>query len=287
MSSPKERTYPAGVTSWVDLEVDDVAAAQTFYGGLFGWTFERMTPPDLPFGYDVVSLEGREVGGLGGPSSPTGGSAPARWNTYVATEDIAATVAAAEAAGAVILEPPAAAGAAGHSAALTDPVGARFSLWQPGYRQGAQVVNAPGAWNFSDLLTDDPDGAKAFYGSVFGWAFVEMGPLTLIQVPGYGDHLAATVDPGIHERQASAPPGFADVIGGLAAIDAADGLGGHWQVTFTVADRDESATKAESLGGTVLATSEAAGPAVPSHGTRRAPSSRRASSPHQSPSSGD
>ena len=41
-----------------------------------------------------------------------------------------------------------------------------------------------------------------------------MGFATMIQVPGYGDHLAATVDPDIHERQATAPPGFADVIGG-------------------------------------------------------------------------
>jgi hypothetical protein len=53
-------------------------------------------------------------------------------------------------------------------------------------------------------------------------------------VPGYGDHPAATVDPGIVERPASAPAGFADVIGGLVVI------GGdrtpHWHVTSTVAD---------------------------------------------------
>jgi predicted enzyme related to lactoylglutathione lyase len=31
-----ERTYPAGVTSWIDVEVGDLAAAQDFYGDLFG-----------------------------------------------------------------------------------------------------------------------------------------------------------------------------------------------------------------------------------------------------------
>jgi hypothetical protein len=72
---------------------------------------------------------------------------------------------------------------------------------------------------------------------------------TMIQVPGYGDHLAATVDPGIDERQASAPPGFADVIGGvLVTADEPP----HWHVTFTVADRDDSAATAERLGATVL-----------------------------------
>ena len=41
---PEPRTYPEGVTSWVDVEVRDVDAAQAFYGGLFGWTFEQVSP---------------------------------------------------------------------------------------------------------------------------------------------------------------------------------------------------------------------------------------------------
>ena len=30
------RTYPAGVTSWIDVEVDDVEATKDFYAGLLG-----------------------------------------------------------------------------------------------------------------------------------------------------------------------------------------------------------------------------------------------------------
>ena len=30
------RTYPEGVTCWVDLEADDVDEATGFYGALFG-----------------------------------------------------------------------------------------------------------------------------------------------------------------------------------------------------------------------------------------------------------
>lgn len=33
------RTYPEGVSCWVDIEVDDVAEAARFYGALFDWTF--------------------------------------------------------------------------------------------------------------------------------------------------------------------------------------------------------------------------------------------------------
>ncbi len=69
----------------------------------------------------------------------------------------------------------------------------------------------------------------------------------VIRRPGYGDHLAATVDPGIHERQEgiSAPPGFADAIGRLAPLENGHD---HWHVTFTVASRDESAAATERLG---------------------------------------
>ena len=76
----------------------------------------------------------------------------------------------------------------------------------------------------------------------------------MLQVPGYGDHLAATVDPGIHERQAGAPPGFADVIGGLAVES--PGEPARWHVTFSVADRDDSVAVAERLGATVLASDD-------------------------------
>lgn len=41
-------TYPAGVTSWVDVEQDDVEAATRFYGAVLGWTFHDATPPGTP-----------------------------------------------------------------------------------------------------------------------------------------------------------------------------------------------------------------------------------------------
>jgi predicted enzyme related to lactoylglutathione lyase len=77
----------------------------------------------------------------------------------------------------------------------------------------------------------------------------------MIRVPGYGDHLAATVDPGIHERQSGvAPTGFADAIGWVAPV--APGETPGWHVTFTVADRDATADRVTELGGTVLRTDE-------------------------------
>ena len=68
------------------------------------------------------------------------------------------------------------------------------------------------------------------------------------RLPGYGDHLAATIDPDIHERQAEAPPGFADVVAGRAPLDTGDAA--RWHVTIAVADRDAAVAKALDLGAT-------------------------------------
>ena len=57
----------------------------------------------------------------------------------------------------------------GRMAIVADPAGAVFGVWQLGEHRGARVVNEPGAWAMSALITTDPEGAKRFYGDVFGW----------------------------------------------------------------------------------------------------------------------
>jgi predicted enzyme related to lactoylglutathione lyase len=235
------RTYPAGVPCWVDVSQDDVAAAARFYGELFGWSFE-----DVAGGaYLIASLGGANVAGVERGDV-------AAWNTYVAVEDADAAAASVRTAGGSVEGEPADAGPGGRGARVADPLGARFRLWQARARPGAQLVNAPGSWNFSDLHTSDPDAARAFYSSLFGWEIEDLGFASMIRRPGYGDHLEATVDPGIRTRQAAvaAPPGFADAIAWLAPV--ALGQDDHWHVTFAVADRDEAAARAERLGATVL-----------------------------------
>ena len=241
------RTYPHGVTCWVDTEQLDLDAASRFYGGLFGWTLTDAMPPGTSRSYLIATLDGQDVGAI----APTSADS-ATWNTYVAVDDADATAAAVPSAGGTVFSAPADAGPGGRTATCMDPAGAEFRLWQARQLLGAQMANAPGAWNFSDLHTPDRDTAMAFYTPLFGWRAVDMeqGAGTMLQLPGYGDHLAATVDPGIHERQASAPPGFADVIGGL--LITAPGEPTRWHVTFTVADRDDSAATAERLGATIV-----------------------------------
>ncbi|MCW2841874.1 MAG: Glyoxalase/bleomycin resistance protein/dioxygenase [Aeromicrobium sp.] len=108
----------------------------------------------------------------------------------------------------------------------------------------------PGTWNFSNLHTSDPR-VLDFYATVFG-CVLDDALVGMIRVPGYGDHLAATVDPDIHQRQAFAPAGFADVVAGIAVTHDRPG----WQVRFTVADRDDSVATTERLGARVVSSAD-------------------------------
>ena len=244
------RTYPQGVPSWVETIQTDLDSARRFYGELFGWTFETVTPPEAADEYVIAKLGGRDVAGLG-----SGGEAGV-WNTYVAVDDADAMAAMVSKAGGSVLSEPADAGPAGRSAVCADPSGAQFRLWQAGTRAGAQAVNEPGAWNFSNVHTADPARAAAFYSEVFGWVIDDVGFGTMVRVPGYGEHLQATIDPGIFARQdtVNAPPGFADAVGWVVPVE--PGKESHWHVIFTVADRDATVAVARRSGGEIVSIEE-------------------------------
>jgi len=241
----------------VDIEVIDQDAAADFYAAIFGWTFSETSEAISRHRYLIAQRDGQDAAGIGRPTGTTELAAhSSAWNTYISVRDIDQAAARIEFAGGRIAEPPSEVGEAGRAASCIDTTGVPFRLWQARKRLGAQVANTPGGWNFSDLHTVDPAASTDFYARVFGWRFDDLGFATMICEPGYGDHVDATSDPGIHERQSgdSVPPGFADAFGWL--IPASDGEQPHWHVTFTVADRDNSASVAERLGATVIATTD-------------------------------
>jgi predicted enzyme related to lactoylglutathione lyase len=230
-------TYEHGVPCWVEAIGPDPHAAAAFYGPLLGWEL------DGPGHYLVARRRGRDVAGVGAPLG--GGDVPPAWVTHVRVADAEATAAAARHAGGRVLAGPLDADPAGRFAVLADPAGAPFAVWEPRAREGAQLVNEPGAWAMSRLDTPDPEGAAAFYGALFGWtteAFAVPGAeVWMLRLPGYvGGEPEQPVSRETVAAMARVPEGPA-----------------RWSVDFWVDDVDAAVTAAGARGGTVLAPAAA------------------------------
>jgi uncharacterized protein len=96
--------------------------------------------------------------------------------------------------------------------------------------------HAPGSFCWIELATTDPNAAKSFYGSLFGWKTndIPMGPddvYTMFELDG---------------REAAA--GYK-----LRPDQQSNGVPPHWMLYIAVANADETASRVAGLGGTVLA----------------------------------
>lgn len=164
---PEVAHYEHGVPSWVDIGTPDPAAALRFYAGLFGWEGQDMG--EEAGHYTIVSKAGKMVAAI----SPAQDPGPPRWTTYVNVDDIDAVAAKVEAAGGTVVVAPMDVMTVGRMAIFADPTGAVIAAWQPRDHLGAQVVNEPGTFTWSELATSDLDRSRAFYADVFGWGWVE------------------------------------------------------------------------------------------------------------------
>jgi predicted enzyme related to lactoylglutathione lyase len=96
------RTYPHGVTCWVDTEQADVDDASGFYAALFGWTLTNAMPPGEPASYLIATFNGLDVA-----VTRAGGrvvSPPAQWRVTFTVTDRDESVATAEGLVATVLD---------------------------------------------------------------------------------------------------------------------------------------------------------------------------------------
>jgi predicted enzyme related to lactoylglutathione lyase len=156
-------TYENGMPYWTALTAADVAAADSFYGALFGW--ERAEPPAAEPTENARVLRGRKVAGI----SPLIGALPSRWRIYVNVADAGDTVQKAVATGGKLLVAPTRLGSRGRFAVLADTEGAELAVWEAGDHKGAGLLAEPGAFAWSELITDDVGLSAAFYRAVFDW----------------------------------------------------------------------------------------------------------------------
>ena len=164
----ERKSYTPGTFSYAELATSDAAGAQAFYGQIFGWTFQ-----EIPMGEDVppyhpAFLGELQVGALFESDQPP------HWNSYVTVESADASAARAAELGATVVMEGFEVMDLGRMAVIADPSGAVLSLWEAKAHIGSQLVNAPGALAWNDLVTPDPEAGVRFYGDLFGWTFEEM-----------------------------------------------------------------------------------------------------------------
>ena len=232
---PEMSSYEPGTPSWIDFGAPDMEAAIDFYEGLFGWQAEEAGDPAETNGYRMFTMDGKAV--AGGMETQVENH-PAAWTTYITVEDVDATVETARELGAQVVAEPMDVMTAGRMAVLTDPEGAVFALWQPGEHIGAEIANEFNTLTWNELRSRDPEAAKAFYGKLFGWDGLQFEAMEGYTVWTVGD---------VGPEQGKG--GMID----MAATDMPEGIPAHWDVTFSVEDSDEIASKCVELGGSVAA----------------------------------
>src|SRR3979490_2964807 len=164
------KTFVANAPVWVDLSSTDAAGSRDYYAKLFGWKVELAPEPDAG-GYALAKLKGKDVAGIGPVQSPDG---PSAWMVYIGTHDAEKTAKDVEAAGGKVIAPPFDVLKSGRMAVFQDPTGAFISIWEPNEMQGADVMNAPGSFSWSELNARGIGKAKSFYKNVFGWGEKQM-----------------------------------------------------------------------------------------------------------------
>lgn len=157
-----------GKVVWYDLMTEDLDAAEAFYGGLFGWSFESTAGPG---GHDyLVARSGNTfVAGLLAIEKPSDGTSHSRWLPYISVSDVDDALARGAAGGATI-----AVSARnvnfGRVAAVIDPDGAVIGLARSAVGDPDDRTTAPAAGRpvWTELLAGDAVAAADFYQEMVG-----------------------------------------------------------------------------------------------------------------------
>ncbi len=236
---PTGTEHHPGKMVWADLVTPDLAAAENFYGGLFGWTFK---PADGgPAEYAVVVAGGRPIGGVVQRPVPPGEHRQPAWLTFLSVQDVDAARRVALGHGAKSVSEPKTYARRGRQAVLSDPEGAVFAILAASGGDPADDLAEPGEWIWSALLAKDPAQSAAFYQQVFGYDVFDAD-----SADG-SDHLVLSSD---NYARASANTLPSDHARRRA----------HWINFVRVADAAAAARKAVSLGGRILVEPHDDGP---------------------------
>jgi predicted enzyme related to lactoylglutathione lyase len=153
---------------WADLVTDDVAAAHSFYGQLFGWTFQNAGD------YLIAANEERPLCGMFQRSRPAGqpGAKP-RWFGYISVSSVERAQRTVTQAGGRVLAAPKKFSKRGEQAVFADPEGALFGVVKSSSGDPQDFKADPGDWIWIQLMCRDGSKAAEFYRKVGGYDVIE------------------------------------------------------------------------------------------------------------------
>lgn len=161
-------THLPGKFIWRDLLTRDVAAAQAFYGALFGWEFRAVAGGQ----YVVVLREDSPIGGI--VQADKGVKVRvAQWVSWLSVPDVDAAVATVVEAGGQVQRGPLVLKGRGRLAVVVDPQGALLVLVRSTDGDPRDAEPQPGSWLWTELWTHDKAGSLAFYERLAGYATEE------------------------------------------------------------------------------------------------------------------
>jgi uncharacterized protein len=172
LNTPPSTEHHPGKMVWADLVTPNLAAAEKFYGGLFGWTFRRIRAGSSE--YAVAMLDGRPIAGLVEKPIPTGERHQSAWLTFMAAGDVDAVKRAAVAHGAKVLVDTKNYPMRGRQCVVSDPEGAVFAILASSSGDSPDFLPVAGEWIWSSLHAKDAGAAAAFYQELFGYDVFEM-----------------------------------------------------------------------------------------------------------------
>lgn len=216
---------------WYDCYCADAETARTFYGDLFGWSFDTS---ETYGNFSLALLEGRPVAGLIEIDPEKAETINPQWVPNLLVQDLDWTVAAFRRDGSV-LRGPVDVPDRGRLAVVEDAEGAPLLLLEVKGGSPPDADGAHGSFLWTELWTADETVSLPFYGYTVGYEPVE-GP------PGLDpDYVILGLD---GNRQV-----------GVVEIPF-EGVKPHWLSYIAVEDPVQTAARAVALGGRVLVSPE-------------------------------
>jgi predicted enzyme related to lactoylglutathione lyase len=156
------------------INADDVPAARRFYEQAFGWTWTPWGPP----GFLQTRTAGRSLMGALQDRRPIGGHVMPDIELSFGVDDLDATIAAITAHGGALIMAPFNIEGVGRLVFFKDSEGniAGAMQYEPGMTPAGEAPRGSALFASFGINADDVARARAFYESVFGWAFKPWGP---------------------------------------------------------------------------------------------------------------